>query len=107
MLIPIPRNYGIRGVAGNLIAPYLQHREQFVPPNSTISTSDDLLWGVLQGSILEPLLFVLYINDLFNVTNEAAFIAYADDMGLSFTGAGPDNITPGNNIMSSLKDCNK
>ena len=72
------QNYGIRGVALSWFRNYLSNRNQFVSINGTNSGLLPIKCGVPQGSILGPLLFLIYINDLPSSTN-ATTILFADD----------------------------
>ena len=79
-------HYGIRGKALNWLSTYLKGRKQYVHVNGTSSEIKLLEYGVPQGSILGPLLFVIYINDLPHSSELAKFILYADDANIIITG---------------------
>ena len=71
--------YGIRGHILRWFKSYLQNRQQYVLINGVKSTTKQITCGVPQGSILGPLLFILYINDLSNVSELLFPILFADD----------------------------
>jgi hypothetical protein len=90
ILIDKLEHYGIRGIAKDWINSYLSERKQYVTYMGTKSTMKTMKCGVPQGSILGPLLFLLYINDLGEIFQNLNPILYADDSNL---------ITTGNNLL--------
>ena len=78
--------YGIRGAAHDWFRSYLSDRKQYVSLNGASSKVGNLEYGVPQGSILGPLIFIIFINDLPNIFPGAHFILYADDANIIVTG---------------------
>ena len=72
-------NYGVRGSAHNLIKSYLGNRLQKLKLNNATSNLESVNVSVPQGTILRPLLFLLYIKDLLIYIPEDEIVSYADD----------------------------
>ena len=77
--------YGIRNNALKLFKNYLSNRKQYVVLDTVQSNSVNIVTGVPQGSILGPLLFTIYINDIIKCSEKFKFIMYADDTTLLTT----------------------
>ena len=75
-------HYGIRGIPLKLLESYLSNRRQFVTVNGQKSETKEISIGVPQGSVLGPLLFLIYINDLPLSTKNMKSILFADDTTL-------------------------
>ena len=71
--------YGIRGTALNWFQSYLSNRSQYVLNNDSSSTLQPITFGVPQGSVLGPLLFLIYINDMPSMSTVLSYILFADD----------------------------
>ena len=78
-------HYGIRGTANKWFESYLRDRTQYVELNGKRSCSLPIKTGVPQGSILGPLLFLIYINDLPSASNLKC-VSFADDSNLLIQG---------------------
>lgn len=83
---------GIRGKALDLFRNYLTRRTQRVGINDTFSNSTKINMGVVHGSVLGPLLFVIYINDLFDLKLRGSLQLYADDCALTYKNTSITNV---------------
>ena len=86
------KNYGISGNAYQWFESYLENRTQICSINGSLSSKRILSCGVPQGTILGPLLFFLYINDLPNCLSYCDPIMYADNTHLTYASDNVENI---------------
>ena len=91
-------HYGIRGLALKWVKSYFSNRLQFVDFNGHVSSRFNISCGVPQGSILGPLFFLLYINDIVNASTALQLILFADDTNVFLSGKDPDYLVNQLNI---------
>ena len=80
-------NYGLDLGSLRFFASYLGNRSQKFYVNGVLSSASELRCGVPQGSILGPLFFLIYINDLPNCLNSACAKMFADDTTITISGS--------------------
>ena len=111
ILLKKMERYGIRGHANDFFRSYLTGRQQYCYINNVASRLRHQSHGVPQGSVLGPLLFLIYINDLPSATTGGELRLFADDTSLFLTGKNLDEIISEAKVnISNLKEwfvCNK
>ena len=96
-------NYGVRGLPAKLIENYLKNRTQITLINNIKSNKEYITCGVPQGSILGPLLFIIYINDIIKSSNFKVNL-FADDACLVYSCNDAKNLE--NNVNLELTKIN-
>ena len=96
-------HYGIRGPIHSWFTDYLTNRTQQTIIKGEFSTLNVNNLGVPQGSILGPIIFMIYINDISDIFTHSKTILFADDMTLYLVGPEPEQlITAANNYVNQL-----
>ena len=77
--------YGLSENSLKLLKSYLENRRQRIKIGNNYSEWDTLIKGVPQGSILDPVLFNVFITDIFHFVQDSTIYNYADDNALSYS----------------------
>lgn len=78
------KNHGIRGPAHKVITSYLTNRKQMVTLGDAKSSLSTVTCGVPQGTVLGPLLFIIYVNSLLRLNLGGKIISFADDTAIFY-----------------------
>lgn len=76
---------GMRGIVLKILKSYLEDRRQYVKINDTLSDPKVINTGVPQGTVLGPILFLIYIDEIARINKNFKVVSYADDTVLLFT----------------------
>lgn len=89
ILIAKLKGAGLKGTCLNLLINYLTNRKQRCRANNYLSSYKGVSYGVLQGSTLGPLLFIIYMNDVVKFVDDIGVTLYADDTAFYFGNKDP------------------
>ena len=81
-LLEALQDIGVRGNAHKLISSYLTQREQYVKIRTKTSLEKVVEYGIPQGTVLGPLLYTIYLNNLLTMITFGITISFADDTAI-------------------------
>ena len=90
--------YGIDGTALKWFKSYLSHRKQYISSQDVSENCLDIIYGVPQKSILRPLLFLIFVNDLFKASISLIEVMFADDTNFILSHKNIDTILVSINV---------
>ena len=96
------KHYGVRGEALKWFVSYLTNRQQFTVANGVCSNKQNVLYGVPQGSVLGPLLFLIYVNDISSALPKHKLRLFADDSNIFVSDINPRSLK--NQMIEVLKN---
>jgi len=85
ILLQLLPSFGIKNVSLNWFKSYITNRKQMVKINNVVGHESSINCGVPQGSVLGPILFILYVNSICDINIDGLVVTYEDDTCLLFS----------------------